>query len=161
MAAQIDTTQLFALDVRLTQVGRVFDKTLMGQTLKDALKPTLDAAKQEVPVGQTSRKSSLTFRTRRGKSRRDGTYDKGGATKRDLRIRIVPGVQDEIVRGLVGVSKSRGKVGWRTHLITRKNLHRSAPNDFLARAEQKTSGLVVANMQASAEKIVTKTVLRG
>lgn len=157
----VDDSQLRDFDKRLSRVGKVFDKTTTGKILRVALKPTLAATQRLAPVGQTKKKSGLTYRSKSGKVKRDGTYDRGGATRRSARIRIVEGVGDETVRGLVGISKSRGKAGWRTHLITRVNAHRRIAIDFLGQAERETQNDVIQNFGRAAEEVVTKTILKG
>lgn len=160
MRLQTETSELYALDRKLARVGRVFDARLMGRTLKEATKPVLDIARQEVPVGQRKFKSSQTRRLKSGKIKRDSTYDKGGATRRSLRILIVPGGEGEVARVLIGVSKKRGYVGWRTHLITRPNIHRRGTDDFLGRTESRGTPIIEAGIGAAAQTIVEKELLK-
>ncbi|GAB3881278.1 hypothetical protein [Spirosoma agri] len=159
MRIQTDSTELYAMDRTLARVGRVFDARLMGKTLKTATQPVLGIARQEVPVGRRTFRSQLTRRLRSGKLKRDSTYDKGGATKRSLRILIVPGGPGEVARVLVGASKKRGYAGWRTHWITRPNIHRVGVNDFLARTESRGTPLIEAGIGQIAQAVV-ETELR-
>ena len=77
-------------------------------------------------------------------SKRSG-FERGGATRRDMRILIVPGVGNEVSRAVIGVSQKKGKVGWRTHFITRGFSDRSGRfhkgRDFLKSAFDLTYGI--------------------
>lgn len=154
----LDNAQLLALDKDLAKVGKTFDRSVTGRVLRQALKPTLQAVKRNAPVGKNKARSSATRRGRGGKVKRDGTYDRGGATRRDARILIVNGVGTEVVRGLVGISKSRGHVGWRTHLITRANLHRKVADDFLSKSEKETERDVERGFADEATNVVQKVL---
>lgn len=137
-----DASQAAALDRALGRYKQIIPNSAASKGIRKALKPMLEAAKSEVPVGG---------RVSKGKR---SEYDQGGATRRDLRIRIVKPEGDEAARGLVGVSKKRGKVGWRTHLITRKNKNRKAPDNFLERAYRQTIDQTVQILGTSIEQSV-------
>ena len=149
-----DDAQLRVFDAQLGRVGKVFTKGTSGKILRSALKPTLAAVKRNAPVGKTKVRSTGKFAGRSGKLKRDGTYDKGGATRRDARILIVRGGNELETIGLVGISKSRGKVGWRAHLITRPNLNRRVANDFLGKSERETETLVLSNYEQTAVDVI-------
>lgn len=116
-------------------IKTVSDKAIARAALKQALLPMLQAAKSESP--------SLS-----------------GATRRGTRIRMVSGQPGEVAKGLVGVSKKSGSVGWRTHLITRPNRNRSVANDFLGRAERQELPGVEARYAQSVEDAITKAIAR-
>ncbi|QHV99223.1 hypothetical protein [Spirosoma endbachense] len=160
MRGSIDTRELFVLDRKLARTGRVVDARFMGRTMRVAVKPMLDIAKREVPIGQRLFRSQKVRRLKSGKTKRDGTYDKGGATKRSLRILVVPGSQGEVVRVLVGASKKRGYAGWRTHLITRPNIHRRGVDDFLSRAESQGGALAEASLTTALHAEVEKELVK-
>jgi hypothetical protein len=128
---KIDTRELTRLDRAFSSSAKqVSDKRVAGSAMRKALKPMLLAAKREAPVGSGAQRVSLKYR----KSKDPNAYRKGGATRADQRIKIVPGEGTEVVRGLVGTDSRRGKVGFRTHLITRANKNRKRINNFLLRA---------------------------
>lgn len=170
MNLTFDGSELRKLSRQLAATGKEFGKPQMKKALKGALKPLLDAARQYVPVGSRLNRSTATFTRRSGKTVWDGTYDRGGATRRDLRIRIVEGEGAEVIRGLVGVSKARGRSGFRAHLITRSTANRrtqkganrgsTRANDFLARAEAKGTPLAISELSAVAQKIVRDALVR-
>lgn len=121
--------------------------------LRRAVKPMLRKAQAEVPVSlNDNERISLK---RRGASA--NAFRKGGATRRDLRIKAVPPKYNEVGRVLVGVSKRADKVGWRTVFITagtntRKtkagaNRGRVKANNFLQRAYNGTIDGVRADFQ--------------
>lgn len=158
---KLDDRELYQLDRKLARAGAVFTPSLMSRTFRENLKPMLAAAKQFAPVGKRKNRSTLTRRTRAGKTKRDGTYDRGGSTRRDLRILVNKGKDKEIVRGLVGVNMKKGHVGWRTHFITRPTRKKPQVNDFLDRAEKATLSEVVNRFGNSAETIVQKVLAKG
>lgn len=171
MGLKFNTSQLDALSRKLAGAGREFGRPEMSRALKKALGPMLSAAQQTAPV---SRKSIIghvgTLTSRSGKMRRDGTYDKGGALRRDLRIRVVEGQGSEYIRGLVGVDKRRGHTGWRAVFITRAtayrrtkkgyNRGRNRANDFLDRAERVGLPIAISSLGSDARAIVENIVRR-
>ncbi|QRQ99714.1 hypothetical protein [Dyadobacter sandarakinus] len=128
MRVKIDTKELDKLAKGLSRYESVVPRSVKNTALRRSSKPMLDAAKKEAPVG----------RAISGRNNEEG----GGATRSDLRIKAVKPEPGEDSRVLVGVSKRRGKVGWRTHFITRgftdRGGKRHAPNDFLKRAYEST-----------------------
>lgn len=128
----IDAKQLQQLDRGMSRYRNAVPKRVTDGALRKALRPMLRAAQAEVPVGKGNERVSLK---RRGATAND--FRRGGATKRDLRIKAVRAEGDEITRLIVGVSKKKGKVGWRTHFITR-GTKRTRKNDFLQRAYDST-----------------------
>lgn len=158
MNLTFDDRALVKLSQDLSKAGKEFNGPPLKAAFRKSLQPVKRLAVQGVPVGKKVRIVSRRGQTsRRGISVGGNSQDRGGATRRDIRIRIVNGEGDEAMRGLVGVSK-RG-VGWRTHLITRANLHRRIPNDFLDRAERLGVPLAVSSLGPSAQAIV-KGILR-
>ncbi len=77
--------------------------------MKKAVEPLKQKMTQIVPVGNGGAE-------RVSRKKRDNAYRRGGATRRDLRILTVQDDPSEF-KTLIGVSKLRGKVGWRTHFI--------------------------------------------
>ena len=152
MDLKYELKDLLALEDRLQSVGKEFSPRVMSRVTKRALEPLLNIAQHEVPESNNGYES-VSLSRNRGRS---NDYRRGGATKRDLRILMVQGENEEMARGLVGVSKKSGHVGWRTHLITRANKNRRVANDFLARAETQGIPLVIARLGDDARQIVEK-----
>ncbi|MBD2705612.1 hypothetical protein IC229_33700 [Spirosoma sp. BT702] len=157
MAIRIDAQQLAQFDKDLAKAGRAFDYNVTATILRKSGKPMLAAAMTLVPIGST-------FRYERGRNSGDssvgGTYDRGGATRRDLRLKVVSDAQGNAVL-LVGVNKNRGHVGWRTHLITRANKNRRTPNDFLGKAESQTIDIVINSFGTDAQEVIRRILKRA
>lgn len=155
MRATVDVSELRQLDRDLQRAGRAFDERAQGQALRLAGRPMLKQARIEVPVGKRKR-------TGKGRLARDGagdgTYDRGGATKRDLRLKIVKNTLGQPTL-IVGVDKRRGHTGWRTKFTTRGTSHNSA-NDFLGRTESKRINVVISSFGQAAQEIVLRTLRR-
>jgi len=132
----IDAKDLLKLAKGMETYRNAVPKSIAVKALREAIKPMLTATKNLAPVG-----SVVNYSGRAGTER-------GGATRRDVRIRFVKEEGQEIARVLVGVSAKKGKVGWRTHFITRGftdrggNFHRG--QDFLKEAYDNTFDIVQA-----------------
>jgi hypothetical protein len=124
-----------------------------NSVLRKAVKPMLEKAQSEVPVSHAGgERISLSKRGATANS-----YRRGGATRRDLRIKAVSPKANEVGRVLVGVSKRADKVGWRTIFITAgtknrqtksgANRGRVRANNFLQRAYNGTIDGVRADFQ--------------
>lgn len=108
----------------------------LNKILTVVAKPFLNEMKRTVPVSKVYQRVSLRHRHsgfandfRRG----------GGATKQDIRIRSITDRQSLYgAEKLVGVSKKKGKVGWRTHFIilgvAGHNRASAGPRDFIGNA---------------------------
>lgn len=151
MQLTVDTSDMRNLDIQMSRIGRAFDRGALTQTGRRAFNPMLVATRQEAPIGRF---------VRRPVGQTDSTYDRGGATRRDVRFKVVNGQGEEVVRFLVGVSASRGKTGWRTHLITRPNKNRVTPNDFLARAYGRTIDVSLGRLSQEAQRTVERIISR-
>ncbi|CCH54483.1 hypothetical protein BN8_03658 [Fibrisoma limi BUZ 3] len=151
MEPLLDTRQLTNLNRQLNQAGRAFDDQVAGKVLRQAVQPMLPAMRLEAPVGAGNERISL----RRRDNVNANDYRRGGATRRDLRIKLVAGVDGEAARVLIGVDKRRGKVGWRAHFITRGTV-RMAANDFIQRTYDKTIAIVRFLFGEEAQSVVTK-----
>lgn len=150
-----DTSELKLVDEALSRYGRVMPTATTNRILSKAVKPMLNAAKANAPVSKGGRtRISLKHRSA-GKN--SGAYAQGGATRRDLRTKIVPPEKNESGRVVVGVSKKASKVGWRTRFITRgtriryskngKSLGRVSANNFLQRAYDQTFPMVKIDVE--------------
>lgn len=124
-----------------------------------AVRPVLLKAKELVPVGE--------------QKFGEGWQERGGTTKRDLRIKTVNDVAFE-TKALIGVDGRKGRVGWRAHFQefgpTRGGIHkrRSGSNKgkkwtrtwkftpFLRPAEAATKDKVIAILSASMEEAIKK-----
>lgn len=126
----VNTDEVKKLERGLSQYQSILPKSVAASALKKATRPMVKMAKAEAPVGKS--KNVL------------GGNSRGGATRRDTRVKVVPVESGEIARLIIGVSKKRDKVGWRTHFITRgftdRGGKRHAANDFLKRAYEATIG---------------------
>ena len=125
MRLDIDARDLDRFRLTLRDAAKQYPKSVVSAALKDAAKPMLTAARQEVPVRK-------------------------GATRRDLRLKSVR-LRGGDVAVLIGVSKKKGKSGWRTHFITRGSAH-NRKDDFLGRAYDRTIGVVVESLGNSLGK---------
>lgn len=162
MQPTFDVAELRELDLSLAGIGRSFDARTAGATLLNAAKPMLVTTRQEAPVGRVPKfKSATVVRGRRkGQARTNtGSYQRGGATRRDVRLKVVPGVGDEVARVLSGVDKRHGHVGWRAHLGTRGTRKQRA-DDWLSRAESRTVDIVISRLGTSAQLIVRRALTR-
>jgi hypothetical protein len=157
MRFTVDTSDMRNLDIQMSRIGRSFDRGALMQTGRRAFNPMVVATRQEAPIGRIKR--SATGRTK-ADQRTDGTHDRGGATRRDIRFRVVNGQGEEVVRFLVGVDGRLGHVGWRTHLITRKNVHRLTPDDFLARAYGRTIDVSLNRLGTEAQWTIERVLRR-
>jgi len=153
MQLTVDTSDMRNLDIQMSRIGRSFDRGALTQTGRRAFNPMVVATRQEAPIGRIKR--SPTGRTK-ADQRTDGTYDRGGATRRDIRFKAVAGKGEEVVRFLVGVSKSRGKVGWRTHFITRPTKKDRLVNDFLGRAYGRTYDVSISRLGTEAQRTIER-----
>lgn len=141
LRVKADFSEAQQLAITLDRAGLIYPKGFVSGALREAVTPMLRVARQEVPVGKNgAERVSLHY----GRTSSSNVYRRGGATKRDLRIRIVYNSQNNPV-ALIGVSKKAGKVGWRTHFITRpvrgggKGGNINLPgNDFLKRSYDRT-----------------------
>lgn len=154
MQLTVGTSELNELNGRLRRAGRSLDKKTLGPALLNAARPALNAVRQEAPVGEGYERVSLSHR--RG---RRNDYRRGGATQRDVRQKLVDGVGDEVVRVLEGVSKKRGKVGWRTHFITFGTRFMRA-NPFIDRAVNRTLPEVISRFMGSVRQTVDRILTR-
>lgn len=170
MGLKFNTSQLEVLSRKLAGAGREFGRPEMSRAMKKALRPMLSAARSAAPVSRKSIIGHGVLTSKSGKTRRDGTYDKGGALRRDMRIRIVEGQGSEYLRGLVGVDKRRGHVGWRAVFVTRGTVARrtrkgynrgsNRANYFLDRAERVGMPLAISSLGNDARAIVENIVRR-
>jgi HK97 gp10 family phage protein len=160
ITVQLDDLRQLALrfDTSVPRLG----KQVIQNALRDAAKPLLIAAKQEVPVGKSVKylgvhagkyKSHLT--NRYGQN----SYDRGGATRRDMRLKIGKPTGSSVALVLVGVSKRKGAVGWRTHFIEYGTKRKSA-NPFLRRAQNRTMFLVEQNFMSALQKQINKKLAK-
>jgi len=131
MSVKVDTSELEKLARGLETYRLILPRSVSDSALRRSARPMLLSARRLAPVGD------------RMKDRR------AGATRRDLRVKAVAPAAGEKSRVLVGVSKSKGKVGRRTNLITRGftdrggRLHRA--RDFLKDAYDYTIEIVRDN----------------
>lgn len=152
-----DMSEVTELAAKLNKLPLDVNKSVLSASLKKSLKPTFDRAKQEVPVGFSGSFSRLG----QGKYSRRKDYDRGGATKRDLRIAIKDDRENlsELI-GLVGVKGSKNSVGWRTHFITRPTKFKKTANDFLKRASVGTIQEVESTLAKDISKVVQSRLKR-
>lgn len=138
----MDTLRMLEAD--LNRAGRNLDKRVLGPALHLASKPAVDAVRGAAPVGRSPKAAPDRPSQRRG-----------GATRDDVRGRGVEGVDNEVVRELVGVSKKSGRVGWRTHFIT-GGTPRQRANPFIDRGVAATIDQVKARFMNAVQTITNR-----
>lgn len=106
MRFEVQSKELTELQLRISGIPKNISTRAI---LRTAVIPTKQLAKQLVPVGEfrplTKRESSNALE-----------YGRGGRTRGDIRIKMVSDKAGEM-KALVGVSKAKNKVGWRSHFI--------------------------------------------
>lgn len=130
--------------------GSIMPTAKVNSALRRVTKPMLRRTQAEVPVAHAGREHNpLRAGQRAVKRGSNPNYlRRGGATRRDLRIKAVKPEPSEIGRVLVGVNKKSGHVGWRTIFITRgtkirrnkkgQNRGKMSPDNFLQRSYDST-----------------------
>ncbi len=106
----IDTKELNKLERGLKQYASILPKNVAAAELRRTVKPLLAKVKATAPVGETVTASGWGNHT--GPANR-----RGGATRQDARIKTVNPESSEVARVAVGISRAKGKVGWRTGFI--------------------------------------------
>lgn len=156
MEISYDLTSLRNLEANLMRLPFQLQERTMQAALSEAARPMKTRMVQEAPRGKGNLRVSLS--RRRGRS---NDYRRGGATRQDIRIRAVRDKVGE-AKVIVGVSKKSGKVGWRTHFITKgiAGKRRIRPNDFLTRAFNQTIAQVTASLGQTIEKKVLAAMKR-
>lgn len=157
----IDTTDIDRLAEAMKRYGGIMPTAKANQALRKSAKPMLSRAQTEVPVWRGGRERISLAKGRAAIARNSDPnyYRQGGATKRDLRIKAVNPRSKEIGRVLVGVSKKKGKVGFRTHWIeqgtsdryTKSRAYRGKikANPFLQRSYTATIDMVRTDFAAA------------
>jgi hypothetical protein len=133
----VDAREWSALAEKMRRYESIMPRSVADGALRESAKEMLTTAKSLAP--RSGKKIYIPKSKIGAKNKNDklieGSYRRGGATRKDLRIRTVKGQGKEIGRVLVGVSKKADKVGWRTHFITRGYTDRGgkkhAGRDFL------------------------------
>ncbi|UFH52553.1 hypothetical protein [Spirosoma sp. KNUC1025] len=156
MQIKVDSSSLKPLMADLRRVGRALDFKTLGAALVGASKPAVRAVQQEAPVGHDGHQRVSLSRSRG----RRNDYRRGGATRQDVRAKAVDGVGKEEVRVLIGVSKKRGKVGWRTHFITVGTIRMRA-NAFIDRGVNRVIDQVKSSFMGSLITTVQRIVKRA
>lgn len=106
--------------------------------MREAVKPALEKAISIVRVGKPNGKT--------------GTYERGGALKRSLRIKVVQDKQYERI-GLVGSTSKSGRVGWRAHFLEHGTKFMDE-KPFAKPAEAQTQALVEERLQRGLDEIL-------
>lgn len=162
MHLNTETADLRDLIVSLNQAGGDFTPQLAGRILIDAAKPLLIAEQQEVPVGDIPQYQSgaVVRGIRKGKPRTNiGTYARGGALRRSLRLKAVNPEGKEQARVIVGASKRTGQAGWRAHFII-NGTQKMPPNNYQDRAYQRTKDVVENRVETSALVVIKKRLAK-
>jgi HK97 gp10 family phage protein len=154
MKVIVDTKGIDKLTTAMKRYAQIMPTQKANSAFRKAIRPMLQKAQSEVPVSNNDRER-VSLKQRTGKNA--NAYRRGGATKRDLRIKTVPPKAGEVGRVLMGVSKRGDKTGWRTIFITRgtkmrktksgANRGRMKANNFLQRAYDSTFPGVAADFQ--------------
>jgi len=139
---KIDAEDLKKLARGLDAYQSMMPKTVASSALRRSVRPMSQEARRLAPKGKV--KSSEGWGKYKGPE-----YARGGVTRRDVRTKMVPGVAGESARAVIGVSKKKGKVGWRTHFITQGFTDRGgrfhSGKNFLENAFESTIGVVRDN----------------
>lgn len=142
----LNADQLTKLDATLQRYQHMLPPSVAANALRKSARPMFRAAKDLVPVSNDGREYVRLRREGWSVHADANVGRRGGATRRDLRIKAVKGEHGEVGRVLVGVSQKNGKVGWRTHFITTgftdKNGRKHTGNNFLKQAYDQTIGEV-------------------
>lgn len=132
----LDAKELMKLNEGFKKYGAAIPPTVARSALREAARPMLTATRNLAPVGSKV-------------SGEKGGYNRGGATRRDVRMMFSKVEGEEVARVFIGVSMKTGKVGWRTHFITKGWTDRSGTfhrgKDFLTEAYDNTIGVVQDN----------------
>lgn len=138
----LDTRELQRLNEGFRKYGAAVQPAVVKKAFREASRPMLTAVRNLAPVGGVI--APMGWGKNKGP-----VFARGGYTRRDVRVKFVPPLGDEVVRVAIGVSKAGSKVGWRTHFITQGwtdrggTFHRG--KDFLAEAHDNTIGVVQDN----------------
>jgi hypothetical protein len=149
MEVTVDFSSVQKLSNAISRYGRIMPTPKATAVLRKSASPMLRRAQSEVPVSMGGRmRTSLKHKT---------LGAQGGATRRDLRIKSVQPNGAELARVIVGVSKRKGKVGWRALFIlygtkvrqtkSGANRGRVKANNFLLRAYSATFPGVAEDFQ--------------
>ncbi|MET7253463.1 hypothetical protein [Dyadobacter fermentans] len=150
-----DTSEITKVEKAMGRYSRIMPPEIANNLLRRSVRPMLIAAKAQVPVSSNGQMRVSLKHRKAGKSA--NAYAQGGATRRDLRIKIGRPEIKELSRVLVGVSRMPGKVGWRTPFITGgtkdrltekgRRTGRVRANNFLDRAYDQTISMVRTDFQ--------------
>ena len=156
MQFTIDDSAIRDIERQLATVGKAFTPTVMNQILVRSAQPLKTAVQNEIPIG-SRRRRGLGRLKRDGAG--DGTYDRGGISRSQVRIWARPPRNDESGRILIGVSSQKGKVGWRQKFTLRGTKFQRA-NDYNTRAETAGLPLTLAIFGASCQTVVSRILTR-
>jgi|GEM_PF-3224787 len=120
MKVTFDTKDITKLAVAMTRYAKIMPAAKANSVLRKAVKPMYQRARMEVPVSNGGKEKTSLSKARNAIRQKSNpnAHRQGGATRRDMRIKVVPAAPGEMGRVLIGVSKKSSKVGWRTHFIT-------------------------------------------
>jgi hypothetical protein len=107
----VDAKELAELEKGLRLYDSILPKIVANRALKNATRPMQQSARRLAPVGSTIAYDGM------GK-RKGASFARGGTTRRDVRFRFETSYDKAVTKGMVGVSRLKTKVGWRTHFIT-------------------------------------------
>lgn len=138
----LDAKELMKLNEGFKKYGAAIQPAVAKKAFREAARPMLTATRNLVPVGSVI--APMGWGKNKGPA-----FARGGYTRRDVRLKFVPPIGDEVARVAIGVSKAGSDVGWRTHFITRGwtdrggTFHRG--KDFLTEAYDNTIEVVQDN----------------
>lgn len=121
--------------------------------LRYAVRPVYSSMVSKTPVGKGGYR--IGRRGVAGANKSSLEYRRGGATKADTRIKSLRMTKQREAVVLVGVSRKRGYVGWRTHFLLHgtKKMRR---NDYMLNALNENLGKVPDRYEEKARKIINK-----
>lgn len=133
----IDASELRELSKSLAKYQAIVPRSVEQSALRRSVRPIFNAARQEVPVGRVVSDGGI----------KGPDYRRGGATRKDLRVKNRRPGRGATSSVWVGPSFGPGKVGWRNHFITggvqRAGRGRNVnikPNNYLQRAYNRGIG---------------------
>lgn len=148
MNLNFEVTNSKELQTAYREFGLAVGDKFLSAALKRAGKIGVKAVKAIAPRGG---KISL-YRPKKG-TLDPLSYRRGGATEGDIRAKVVvDGTQTKL---LIGVSKSQGKVGWRTHFLE-YGTAKMAAQPFVNAGVEHVVPLIEADIENSLDVVIAR-----
>jgi HK97 gp10 family phage protein len=141
----VNLNELFTLGEKMIQLRNDVSFKENQQAVRFAVAPVLKSMRSLAPVGKVKYNSI----------KKGPIYSRGGSTKRDLRIKNVASKNGNEANIIVGVSKARMAVGWRTHFLIH-GTKRMAKNSFMEKATAENLAVIPVRYERKMRKIIDK-----